>query len=158
MAIQQGASVAWSPLQLFDNYRRHRFPTAIAITIGAVALRESRGIPTAFNGNAATGDRSYGHAQINLRDPNVFKLISDKILKGRPESILFDPDWNAEAAFLLFGWSIQNLNTAWYIAHTDGNYRQEWRSYLPAMVEASLASAFCWRDPIFWTPTPAQLV
>lgn len=164
MVIQQGTSVAWTPLELFEVYRRHRFPPAVAITMGAVALRESRGIPTAYNGPAdligknATGDRSYGHAQVNLGDLLVFNLISEKILKGRPESLLFDPEWNAEAAFLLWGWANQNLNTAWYIAHTDGTYRAEWRSYLPAMVEASLASAYCWKDPAFWTPTPAQLV
>lgn len=158
MVIQQGTSVAWTPLELFEVYRRHRFPPAVAITMGAVALRESRGVPTAFNGDTTTGDRSYGHAQINLRDPDVFKLISTKILHGRPESLLFDPEWNAEAAFMLWGWANQNLNTAWYIAHTDGTYRTEWRSYLPAMVEASLASAWCWKDPAFWTPTPAQLV
>ncbi len=154
-------TTAWTPLQLFEVYRRHRFPPAIAITMGAVALRESRGIPTVFNGNASTGDRSYGHAQINLRDPNVFKLINTKILRGRPETLLLDPEWNAEAAFLLWGWSIQNLNIAWYIMRTDGTYRAEWQSHLPAMVDAALASPHCWKDPTFWvdpTPISAQVV
>ena len=154
-------AAADTPLQLFERYRRHRFPAALAITMGAIALRESRGIATVFNNNSATGDRSYGHAQVNLRDPHVFNLISSRILRGRPESLLLDPDWNAEAAFLLWGWSNHNLDVAWYIARPDGAYREEWRSFLPAMVEASLASAWCWKDPVFWTdpnPTPAQVV
>ena len=150
-----------SPLDLFNLFRRHRFPSALAITMGAIALRESRGVPTAFNGNAATGDRSYGLVQINLLDADVDKLIQQRILRGRPESLLLDPDWNAEAAFLLWAWNNRNLNLAWYIARADGAYREEWRSFLPAMVEASLASAWCWKDPVFWTdpnPTPAQVV
>ena len=37
----------------------------------AIALRESAGDPNAFNGDAATGDRSYGLWQINMRDAGI---------------------------------------------------------------------------------------
>ncbi len=160
-------TAALSPLDLFNLFRRHRFPSAVAITMGAIALRESRGIPTAYNGPPdhvgvnSTGDRSYGLGQIDMGNEQVGQLIQQRILRGRPESLLLDPEWNAEAAFLLWAWNNHNLNLAWYIARADGAYREEWRSFLPAMVEASLASAWCWKDPVFWTdpnPTPAQVV
>jgi len=67
----------------------------------AIAGRESRWMPGAFNGNRSTGDKSYGLFQINM---------IDKLGPGRRKTFgisndeeLFDPRTNIKAARLLFG-------------------------------------------------------
>ena len=42
------------------------FPDVVAVTMTAIAKRESDGVPSAFNGNSSTGDESYGLWQINM--------------------------------------------------------------------------------------------
>lgn len=113
------------------------FPPVVAVTMTAIALRESAGDPSAFNGNAATGDRSYGLLQINMRDPNVAALIEREVLKGGGEKLLFDPATNAKAGMLLYGGRLGNLDLAWYI--TRGEYRKRYESHLPAAQSAALA-------------------
>ncbi len=44
--------------------------------IGAIALRESAGYPAAYNGNAATGDDSYGLTQINWKVPGIVASLA----------------------------------------------------------------------------------
>jgi hypothetical protein len=66
-------------------------------TAYAIAKRESGGSPTAFNGNAGTGDKSYGLFQINMLGGMgparraQFGISSNEAL--------FDPAINAKAAF-----------------------------------------------------------
>ncbi len=114
------------------------FPLEVATTMTAIALRESGGNPAATNINPATGDRSYGLVQINMKDPNVAALISHHVLRGRAETVLLDPATNAYAAFLLWGGKNSNLNVAWYINH-PGAYQQRYEAHLPAAQAAVLA-------------------
>ena len=117
------------------------FPKTVDVTMVAIALRESAGDPNAFNGNAATGDRSYGLWQINMRDPGIQKVVVEKVLNnnGRFE-LLFDPTTNAKAAFLLWGGKNANLDVAWYI-NRGGDYQTRYEAQLPAAQAAALASA-----------------
>jgi hypothetical protein len=66
-------------------------------TAYAIAKRESGGSPTAFNGNAATGDKSYGLFQINmLGSMGPARRAQFGIASN---DALFDPAVNAKAAF-----------------------------------------------------------
>lgn len=66
-------------------------------TAWAVVKKESNGRPMAFNGNARTGDSSYGIFQINM----IGQLGSDRRDKYGLDSNkeLFSPKVNAEIAF-----------------------------------------------------------
>jgi hypothetical protein len=126
--------------EIYALARAAGFPPVVAVTMTAIALRESSGDPNAFNGNAATGDKSYGLWQINMRDKGIAALIAAKVLEptGDVEQ-LFDPAKNAKAAFLLWGGSNKNLSVAWYIDH-PGIYRDRYESHLPAAQAAALAA------------------
>jgi hypothetical protein len=126
--------------EIFQLARNAGFPGVVAVTMTAIALRESSGNPNAYNGNAETGDRSYGLWQINMRDVNVQKLIAEKVLtnNGRFE-LLFDPATNAKAAFLLWGGKNSNLDLAWYI--TRGEYKTRYEAHLPEAQAAAIAAA-----------------
>jgi hypothetical protein len=116
---------------------RAGFPGQVAVTMTAIALRESSGDPNAFNGNEATGDRSYGLLQINLRDPNVCKDIKSNIASvAQDEKALFDPETNARAGYILWNGHNENLNVAWYI--NKPVYQQRYESHLPAAQAAAL--------------------
>ena len=115
----------------------------------AIAWRESRGNPDAYNGNVKTGDRSYGCWQINMRDPNVARDVYEHIFNipldageavpfaPNTEARLFDPLTNAKAAWLLYGGRVANLDEAWYIAR-PGVDRDEYLSFLPLAQAAAL--------------------
>jgi hypothetical protein len=66
-----------------------------------IVMRESRGGPTAHNGNANTGDNSYGLFQINM----IGGLGTDRREKYglATNDDLFDPVTNARIAFLMSG-------------------------------------------------------
>lgn len=70
-------------------------------TMVAIALGESSGNPNAFNGNAKTGDKSYGLWQINM----LGKLGPARMqeLNLNSEADLFNPDVNAKAAYRISG-------------------------------------------------------
>lgn len=123
-------------LEIYGTMVAGGFPLVVATTMTAIAQRESSGVPSAFNGNEATGDRSYGLLQINMRDSNVAKLINAKVLKGQPETALLDPLLNAQAGCLLWGGANSNLDVAWYI--TREGYRQAYEKHLPAAQAAAL--------------------
>jgi len=112
------------------------FPETVAVTMTAIALRESGGDPSAFNGDQATGDRSYGLLQINMKSPQVAALLNEKLLHGGDEKQLLDPITNAKAGFLLWGGDNKNLEIAWYI--NRGIYRMRYETYLPAAQQAAL--------------------
>lgn len=103
----------------------------------AIAMRESAGNPAAFNGNAETGDQSYGLLQINLKDPNVKALMDEH---GYGPTQLVDPLGNMKAGFLLYGGRVSNLNLAWYIARPGSVYQQRYQQYLPIAQLAALSS------------------
>lgn len=134
-----------TPLDIFDLARRAGFPSLVAVTMTAIALRESAGNPDAINNTPATGDRSYGLWQINMLSVEVAALINAKVLKGQPETALFVPAMNAAAAFQMWNGRNANLDIAWYIArnNTDGTasvYRTRYEMHLPVAQAAALMS------------------
>jgi len=98
LTAEQIGMVAWNA-----GFGRDAPTLARAI---AVALAESGGNPRAHNGNAGTGDNSYGLWQINMLGAmgparrKVFGLTSNEEL--------FDPQKNANAA-----WGISNKGRNW---------------------------------------------
>lgn len=129
-----------SPLEIYETMRGAGFLPVVAVTMTAISLRESSGDPTAFNGDAKTGDRSYGLLQINMASPQVSALIKSKIPQvAADEKALLDPGINARAGMLLYAGSVANLNIAWYINH-PGPYQQRYESHLPAAQAAALVS------------------
>jgi SLT domain-containing protein len=123
--------------QIYALARAAGFPPVVAVTMTAIALRESGGNPAAFNGNAQTGDRSYGLWQINM-----IGTLSEPRLKAfgiAREDQLLDPATNAHAAFVLWNRSYKNLSMCWYIDH-PGMYQTRYESHLPAAQAAALAA------------------
>lgn len=106
--------LAINPLAEFENRRKPLEPTelrdllygvgfrgkALEVAWGIV-MRESRGGPTAHNGNANTGDNSYGLFQINM----IGGLGADRREKFglKTNEELFDPVTNARIAFHMSG-------------------------------------------------------
>lgn len=128
-----------TPQQIFGTMRKAGFPNdlevspgvSVAVCMTAIALRESGGDQYAFNGNAGTGDRSYGLLQINMlwlgAYWGVFGLHKEKDL--------FKPAVNAHAGFVLWRWDDANLNVAWYIDRPG--YKQAYEAQLPAAQAAA---------------------
>jgi len=85
--------------QLAQLFHEAGFRGENLVSMVAIAMRESTGDPAAFNGNAATGDKSYGLTQINMigamgpERREAFGLTSNEQL--------FDPQTNARVAFEL---------------------------------------------------------
>jgi Lysozyme like domain len=106
---------------------------SVAEAMMAIALRESGGDPDAFNGNTATGDRSYGLFQINLKDPDVYAEVRAAVPEVvDSEQCLLIPAVNAKAAFTLCrGGNVELMNIAWYILRAGTAYQQRYQSFLP---------------------------
>jgi len=120
---------------IFETMRKAGFPPAVAITMTAIALRESGGNPAAFNGDTATGDRSYGLLQIDMLALGAGYL---KTFGITDEKELFDAATNAHAGYMLWNHNNKNLETAWYIEKPV--YRERFESHLPAAMWAALES------------------
>lgn len=126
--------------ELLELFVRNGFPVHLAVSMGAVAIRESGGDPHAFNGNAATHDLSYGLTQINLFGQlGVVRLAQFRAELGlkAPED-LFDADMNARAAALIWNRDNRNLVIAWGL-HLPG-VKERYEVHLPAMQAAALTS------------------
>jgi hypothetical protein len=113
--------------------------------ISAIALRESGGDPAAFNGDAATGDESYGLLQLNLLR-NTQALMTLYGITDKKQ--LFDPLTNARAGWLLSGGAqvtpaqrLANMRTAWYFDRaTNGQptqYKIRYEQHLGAVLVAA---------------------
>jgi len=113
------------------------FPEHVAVAMTAIAKRESDGVPTAFNGNAATGDESYGLWQINMRGQLGDARMKQFGITAKAE--LFDAKVNARAAFLTWGHNNRNLELCWYIDRPG--YKERYEKHLPGAVLASLGLA-----------------
>lgn len=113
------------------------FRPPVVTTMVAIALRESAGVPTVHNGNAATGDDSYGLWQINLRDQGIRSVLAGH---GIAAANLLDPSQNARAAFILFNGQVPNLDTLWYLSRTTPkyDYKGEYEKHLPVAQAAAL--------------------
>lgn len=132
-----------SYLSAVDVYKVARgagFPPSTATKMVAIARRESSFNPSAFNGNSATGDKSYGLWQINM----IGNLGPDRRRAAgiSSDDQLFIPANNARAAMYLWGGNDANLGRHWYIdGRNDGkwniNYRQLYLSFLPEAIQAA---------------------
>ncbi|MES2136112.1 MAG: transglycosylase SLT domain-containing protein [Pseudomonadota bacterium] len=141
--------------EIYALARAAGFPAVVAVTMTAIALRESGGNPNAYNGDAATGDRSYGLWQINMFGALAAPRMAQFGIGH--EKQLFEPAANAHAAFVLWGGDNKNLSVAWYIDR-GGLYQTRYESHLAAAQAAALAasqfSASPWKpsDPV-WPPS-----
>lgn len=121
-------------LQIIGFAHGAGFPATECVTMAALALRESAGDPAAHNGNAATGDDSYGLWQINLRSPEIAALVKSM---GLAPADLLDPANNARVAFAMYGGKLSNLHLAWYYDR-PGPYQAKYEAHLPAAQNAAL--------------------
>ena len=85
-------------------------------TAWAIAMKESTGRPTAYNGNRSTGDSSYGLFQINMIGSLGPSRRAQFNLKTNND--LFRPLTNAKAAFHMSGggknWSAWDIDSSGY--------------------------------------------
>lgn len=127
---------------LYATFYKAGFKPVYAETMTAIALRESGGDPSAHNGDADTGDDSYGLVQINWLVPQVKALC---IAHGVTDpSQLLNADTNARIAYALYGGIDRNLNTAWYIdipgcPQHPRDYQTRYEAHLAAAHAAALA-------------------
>jgi hypothetical protein len=98
----------------------------------AVAMRESNGRPGAFNGNAATGDKSYGLFQINMLGSMGAARMKQFGLSS--EKDLLDPLVNARAAYQMSrgGWSAWDIDTSGYNYNRN---RASWQKHYNAYMK-----------------------
>lgn len=96
----------------------------------AVAMRESGGRPGAYNGNAATGDKSYGLFQINMLG-NMGQARAKKLgLKSYND--LLDPVTNAKAAYQMSrgGWGAWDIDPSGYnYQHNRASWSKHYNAY-----------------------------
>lgn len=95
----------------------------------AVAMRESGGRAGAYNGNAATGDKSYGLFQINMLG-NLGQSRAKKYgLKSYDD--LLDPVTNARVAYQMSrgGWGAWDIDPSGY---NYNNNRSSWQKHYAA--------------------------
>lgn len=86
-----------SPAQLAQVFYQAGFRGENLIYMVAIAERESGGNPGAYNGDAGTGDKSYGLVQINMIGSLGVARREQLGLSSNEQ--LFDPLTNAQAAF-----------------------------------------------------------
>ena len=88
-------------------------------TIVAIVMAESGGDPRAHNGNANTGDNSYGLAQINMLGAMGPERRRQYGLKSNAD--LFDPETNLRVAFKMSG---GGKNFSPWSTYKSGAYKQ----------------------------------
>jgi len=82
--------------QLYDLLRLTGFTGQGLKTAWAVAMKESHGNPRSHNGNAKTGDNSYGLFQVNVYGSLKARVSQYKLSSADD---LYDPVTNAQIAF-----------------------------------------------------------
>lgn len=99
----------------------------------AIAMRESGGRPGAYNGNAATGDKSYGLFQINM----LGNLGSARAKQFGLSSYsqLLDPTTNARAAYQMSKggtrWGAWDIDQSGYnYQHNRASWQKHYNAYL----------------------------
>lgn len=135
-----GSAACLSPVQLYQLALDAGFPPGTtqdqgnAGTMAAIAMRESAGCPDAHNpGTAANPEDSWGLYQVNI---NANPLSSFGL--SSPQQ-LTDPAINTAVAYQLWGGDDNNLDTAWYIRHTNGSYRAQYLANL-VVVQAAVGA------------------
>ncbi len=143
-------AVALTRIELYEVFHRNGAPALIAETFAAIALRESGGIPTAYNGNAATGDDSCGLMQINWKVPQIVASLATIGITKKEQ--LFDPDTTARAAWHLSGGDsatpaqrLANMRLLWYLdrMNPDGTptaYKIKYEQHIAEIHAAALQS------------------
>lgn len=126
MRIAGLGSAALSPATIYQYAVNAGFPPDTATKMVAIALKESGGIPTAYNGTPP--DDSYGLWQINMYGNLGPARMAQFGLTDKSQ--LFDPAVNAAAAYSIWAGNDSNLNIAWAI--NDGGINQSrYQSNLP---------------------------
>lgn len=128
-------AAALSPAQLYQVAIGAGFPPDSATTAVAIALQESSGNPSAFNG--AGCDNSYGLWQINMIEnkPGCDSLGASRraALGLSSNDQLFDPATNARAAYMIWGGSDSRFSN--WTMYKNGRYLAS----LPAAQSAAAA-------------------
>jgi hypothetical protein len=124
------ASFLMSPSDIYQLALSAGFPASTAVKMTAIALRESRGNPAAFNGVAP--DESYGLWQINMLGDLGTRRMALFGLTSKEQ--LFDPATNARAAYLTWGGNDANIGIAWGGSPSDAALYQQ---FLPMAVAAA---------------------
>lgn len=109
------------------NYLRQSGLTGEKLKIAwAVAMGESRGNPRAYNGNARTGDKSYGLFQINMIGSMGPARRREFGISSNEQ--LFDPMTNIRAMM-----KVSNNGTNWrpWSVYKNGTYRRFLSQYPP---------------------------
>lgn len=102
-------------------------------TAWAVAMKESTGRPTAYNGNEATGDNSYGIFQINM----IGSLGTERRAKFNLSSNkeLFNPLKNAKIAYYMTNggenWRSWDIDPNGYNGGVSESKYKEWLARYP---------------------------
>lgn len=130
-----------SPQQIYEIARGVGFPQKVAITMTAIALRESGGNPAVHNEGPV--DDSYGLWQINLLSAQVKADVLEFMPNGPDD--LKNPENNAKAAFKLYGGKLANLRIAWAFDKlnpdkTPSEYKIRYEIHLPVAQTAALLS------------------
>lgn len=119
-----------SPEQIYQIASDVGFPSDTAVKMTAIALRESGGCTTAYNGGVGGSEDSYGLWQINVKgNPGI------PVELGIGKQDLFEPYNNARAAYRLWNGNDANLDIAWYINRSG--YKQAYEKYLPTAQAAA---------------------
>lgn len=105
----------------------------------AIAMAESGGNPTAHNGNASTGDNSYGLWQINmLGSMGSNRLKQFNGFGVNSYSDLFDPVKNAKAAMIV---SNGGTNFTPWTTYSSGAYQKYMQGNVPPNLNAAGAGS-----------------
>jgi len=118
--------------QLLQLAQKAGFKDKEAKTMAAIILGESGGRPDEYNPNAATGDKSYGLAQINMIGSMGPARLKQFGLQKNEQ--LFDPATNLAAAQKVYS-EVGNKFTPWSV-YSSGAYKQ----FLPQVEKAALAT------------------
>ena len=102
-------------------------------TAWAVAMKESTGRPTAYNGNRYTGDNSYGLFQINMLGSLGPSRRASFHIKSNNE--LFNPLVNAKAAYKMSNggknWSAWDIDSSGYNGGRSRGRYLHWLTQYP---------------------------
>lgn len=123
--------------QIYSLARQVGFPPSTAVSMTAIAWRESAGNPSAFRG--VEPEASYGLWQINMA--GTLGPYRRALFGISSNDQLFDPVTNARAAYTLWGGNDANLSRDWYIDRygTIYGYAEKYQAYLPQAQAAAAA-------------------
>jgi murein DD-endopeptidase MepM/ murein hydrolase activator NlpD len=123
-----GSLPADANVDLVATLKRAGFSGSALATAYAVVRAESGGRSNAYNGDASTGDKSYGLFQINMlgklgpeRLNKAWKTAGGDVFKLGSEQDLFDPMKNAQVAYHM---SNGGQNWSAWTTYTSGKYKQ----------------------------------